>query len=85
MTNLDSILKGRVITLSTKVCLVKAMVFPCMDGCKSWTIKKGDEHWGTCVSFNSGSLGVYAQMWDCWVIRQFCFQFFVIHKSLPGK
>ena len=35
-----------------------------------------DEHWGTCVSFNSGLLGVYAQQWDCWVIRQFYFQFF---------
>ena len=34
-----------------------------------------DEHWGTCVSFNSGFLGVYAQQWDCWVIRQFYFQF----------
>ena len=41
MTNLDSILKGRDITLPTKVCLVKAMVFPIvMDGCESWTIKK---------------------------------------------
>ena len=41
MTNLDSILKSRNITLSTKVCLVKAMVFPVvMYGCKSWTIKK---------------------------------------------
>src|SRR5574337_679962 len=35
-----------------------------------------DEHWGTRVSFNSGFLGVYAQQWDCWVIWQFCFQFF---------
>ena len=34
-----------------------------------------DEHWGTCVSFSSGFLGVYAQQWDCWVIWQFCFQF----------
>ena len=41
MTNLDSILKSRDITLSTKVCLVKAMVFPvAMYGCESWTIKK---------------------------------------------
>ena len=32
-----------------------------------------DEHWGTCVSFNSGFLGVYAQYVDCWVIRQFYF------------
>ena len=41
MTNLDSILKSRDITLSTKVSLVKAMVFPgVMYGCESWTIKK---------------------------------------------
>ena len=45
MTNLDSILKGRDITLSTKVCLVKAMVFPVvMYGYESWTIKKA-VHW----------------------------------------
>ena len=43
MTNLDSILNSRDITLSTKVCLVKAMVFPVvMYGCKSWTIKKAE-------------------------------------------
>ena len=43
MTNLDSILKSRVITLPTKVCLVKAIVFPVvMYGCESWTIKKAD-------------------------------------------
>ena len=41
MTNLDCILKSRDITLPTKVCLVKAMVFPVvMYGCESWTIKK---------------------------------------------
>ena len=41
MTNLDSILKSRDITLSTKVCLVKAMVFPVvMYGCERWTVKK---------------------------------------------
>ena len=40
MTNLDSVLKSRDITLPTKVCLVKAMVFPVvMYGCKSWTVK----------------------------------------------
>ena len=45
MTKLDSILKSRDITLPTKVCLVKAMVFPVvMYGCESWTIKKA-EHW----------------------------------------
>ena len=43
MTNLDSILKSRGITLSTKVCLVKAMVFPVvMYGCESWTVKKAE-------------------------------------------
>ena len=43
MTNLDSILKGRDITLSTKVRLAKAMVFPVvMYGCESWTIKKAE-------------------------------------------
>ena len=43
MTNLDSILKSRNITLSTKVCLVKAMVLPIvMYGCESWTIKKAE-------------------------------------------
>ena len=43
MTNLDSILKSRDITLSTKVFLVKAMVFPVvMCGCESWTVKKAE-------------------------------------------
>ena len=43
MTNLDNILKSRDITLSTKVCLVKDMVFPVvMYGCESWTIKKAE-------------------------------------------
>ena len=43
MTNLDSLLKSRDITLPTKVCLVKAMVFPVvMDGCESWTVKKAE-------------------------------------------
>ena len=43
MTNLDSVLKSRGITLPTKVCLVKAMVFPVvMYGCESWTVKKAE-------------------------------------------
>ena len=47
MTNLDSILKSRDIILPTKVCLVKAVIFPVvMYGCESWTIKKA-EHWRT--------------------------------------
>ena len=55
MTNLDSILKSRDITLPTKVHLVKAMAFPVVKyGCESWTIKKA-EHRGTDVF----------EMW-CW-------------------
>ena len=47
MTNLDSVLKSRDITLPTKVCLVKAMVFPVVTyGCESWTIRKA-KHWRT--------------------------------------
>ena len=43
MTNLGSILKSRDITLPTKVCLVKAMVFPVvMYGCESWTVRKAE-------------------------------------------
>ena len=43
MTNLDSIFKSRDITLPTKVCLIKAMVFPMvMYGCESWTVKKAE-------------------------------------------
>ena len=43
MTNLDSILKSRDITLPTKVCLVQAMVFPVVTyGCESWTVKKAE-------------------------------------------
>ena len=42
-TNLDSVLKSRDITLPTKVCIVKAMVFPViMYGCESWTVKKAE-------------------------------------------
>ena len=43
MTNLNRVLKSRNVTLLTKVCLVKAVVFPVvMDGCESWTIKKAE-------------------------------------------
>ena len=49
MKNLDSILNSRDVTLPTKVCIVKAMVFPViMYGCESWTIKKA-EHWRTAA------------------------------------
>ena len=54
--------------------------------CPGYYKQHCDEHWGTHVSFNSGFLGVYAQQWDCWVIRQFYFQFFkesptVLHRG----
>ena len=43
MTNLDSVLKSRDITLATKLCIIKAMVFPVVTyGCESWTIKKAE-------------------------------------------
>ena len=46
-------------------------------GCFHSCRKHGcDEHWGTCVSFNSDLLSMYAQQWDCWVVWQFYFQFF---------
>ena len=52
-TKLDSILKSRDITLPTKVCLVKAMVFPVvMYGCESWTIKKAE--WEELMLLNCG-------------------------------
>ena len=54
MTNLDSILKSRDITSPTKVCLVKAMVFPVvMYGCESWTVKKA-EHRRILMLLNCG-------------------------------
>ena len=59
MTNLDSILKSRDITLPTKVCLVKAMVFPVvMYGFESWTVKKA-EHQKELMLLNSG-VGEYS-------------------------
>ena len=58
MTNLDSIFKSRDITLSTKVHLVKAMVFPVVTyGCQSWTIKKA-EHWRIDTFDSWESLGL---------------------------
>ena len=54
MTNLDSVLKGRDITLPIKVHLVKAMVFPVvMYGCESWTIKKAE-----CIRIDALNFGV---------------------------
>ena len=56
MTNLDSILKCRDITLPTKVCLVKAMFFPgVMYGCKSWTLKKAEHCTEKLMLLNCGA------------------------------
>ena len=67
MTNLDSILKSRDITLSTKVRLVKAMVFPVvMYGCESWTIKKA-EHW----RIDAFELWCWRLLRDPWTARRF--------------
>ena len=60
MTNLDSILKSREIALPTKVCLVKAMVFPVvMYGCESWTIKKAE-----CWRTDAFDCGVGEDSWE---------------------
>ena len=53
------------------ICRWTSRLLPCPSYCKQCC----NEHWGTCVSFNSGFLSVFAQKWDCWVIRQFYFQF----------
>ena len=54
MTKLDSILKSRDITLPTKICIVKAMVFPVvMYGCEIWTIKKAEQ--GRIDAFECGA------------------------------
>ena len=55
MTNLDSILKSRDITLPTKVCLVKAMVFPVvMYGCESWTVRKTEHRKLMLLNYSRG-------------------------------
>ena len=59
MTKLDSILKSRDITLPTKVHLVKAMVFPVMYGCESWTMKKTE-----CRRTDAFELGVGEDSWE---------------------
>ena len=67
MTNLDSILKSRDITLPTKVHLVKAMIFPVvMYGCESWTVKKADH--GRIDTFE---LWCWRSFWRvCWTARR---------------
>ena len=68
MTNLDSIFKSRDITLPTKVCLVKAMVFPVvMYGCESWTIKKAE-----CQRINAFELWCWRRLLRVsWITRRF--------------
>ena len=74
MTNLDSILKGRDITLSTKVQLVKAMVFPVvMYGCESWTIKKAEHQ-----KFDALNCGVGGLFFFCRMLFLFYFFIFLI-------
>ena len=66
MTNLDSILKSRDITLPTKVYLVKAMVFPIvMYGCESWTIKKAE-----CQRIDAFELWCWKRLLDPWTARR---------------
>ena len=67
MTNLDSILKSRDITLPTKVCLVKAMLFPVvMYGCERWTLKKAE-----CQRINAFELWCWRRLWRVpWTARR---------------
>ena len=67
MTNLDSILKSRDITLTTKVRLVKAMVFPVvMYGCESWTVKKAE-----CRRIDAFELWCWRRLWRVpWTARR---------------
>ena len=66
MTNLDSILKSRGITLLTKVCLVKAMVFPVvMYGCESWTIKKAE-----CWRIDAFALWCWSLLRVPWIAKR---------------
>ena len=59
VTNLDSMLKSRDITLPTKVCLVKGMIFPVvMYGCESWTIKKAERQRTDVFELSLGLQGV---------------------------
>ena len=67
MTNLDSILKSRDITMPTKVHLVKAMIFPVvMYGCESWTIKKAE-----CQRIDAFELWCWRRLWRVpWTARR---------------
>ena len=72
MTNLDSILKSSNITLPTKVCLVKTMVFPIVVyGCESWTIKKVEKN-GKKIKKES------------WALKNWCFWIVMLEKTLES-
>ena len=84
MTNLDSILKSRDITLPTKVCLVKAMVFPVvMYGCESWTIKKAE-----CQRIDAFELWCWRRLlrvpWTAWRSNQSVLKEISPEYSLEG-
>ena len=65
MTNLDSILKSRDIILPTKVCVVKAMIFPVvMYGCESWTVKKAERR-----RIDAFELWCWGRLLDCEEIK----------------
>ena len=77
MTNLDSILKSRDITLSTKVRIVKAMVFPAsMYGCESWTIKKAEK--------KKIKQKTHTHTKESWALKNWCFWTVVLEKSLES-
>ena len=83
-TNLDSIFKGRDITLSTKVCQVKAMVFPVvMYGCESWTLKKAEHR-----RIDAFELWCWRRLlrvpWTAWRSNQFILRVIVPGCSLVG-
>ena len=79
MTNLDSILKSRDITFSTKVCLVKAMVFPVvMYGCESWTVKKAEHQ-----RIDAFELQCWRRLWRVlWTARRFNQS--ILKETSPG-
>ena len=84
MTNQDSILKGRDITLPTKVCLVKAMVFPVvMYGCESWTVKKAE-----CRRIDAFELWCWRRLlrvpWTAWRSNQSILKEISPEYSLEG-
>ena len=84
VTNLDSILKSRDISLLTKVCLVKAIVFPLVTyGCESWTVKKAD-----CWRIDASELWCWRRSlrvpWTAWISNQSILKEISPEYSLEG-